>query len=88
MAKNKYETEYPAIFKEKAKTAGVKVKKADYRFLDHFMLIQEEAEYPDVKLDLLGESEEVVLEFTTYQMAVIHMKMAAHDAGEISSSQM
>lgn len=83
MAKNKYATEYPAILKEKAKAAGVKVKKADYRFLDHFMLIQEEAEYPDVKLDLLEESEEIVLNFITYQRAVIQMKMAAHDASEI-----
>lgn len=83
MAKNKYKTEYPAILKKKVKAAGVKVKKADYRFLDHFMLIQEEAEYPDVKLDLLEESEVLVLDFTTYQRAVIHMKMAAHAAGEI-----
>ena len=83
MAKNKYATEYPAILKEKAKAAGVKVKKADYHFLDHFMLIQEEAEYPDVKLDLLEESEEIVLNFITYQRAVIQMKMAAHDASEI-----
>lgn len=59
MAKNKYATEYPVILKEKAKAAGVKVKKADYRFLDHFILIQEE-EYPDVKLDLLEESKELV----------------------------
>ena len=32
MAKQKYLTEYPAILKEKAKNAGVKIKKADYRF--------------------------------------------------------
>lgn len=83
MAKNKYATEYPAILKEKAKAAGIKVKKADYRFLDNFMLIQEEAEHPDVKLDLLEESEEIVLKFTTYQRAVIHMKRATHDASEI-----
>lgn len=83
MAKNKYGTEYPAILKKKAKTAGVKVKKANYRFLDHFMLIQEEAEYPEVTLNLLEESEEIVLSFTTYQRAVVHMKMAAHEAGEI-----
>ena len=37
MAKQKYLTEYPAILKEKAKNAGVKIKKADYRFLDCFM---------------------------------------------------
>lgn len=60
MAKNKYATEYPVILKEKAKAAGIKVKKADYRFLDYFMLIQEEAEHPDVKLDLLEESKELV----------------------------
>lgn len=83
MAKNKYKTGYLAILKKKAKAAGVKVKKADYRFLDHFMMIQEEAEYPDVKLDLLKESEEVALYFTTYQRAEIYMKMAAHAAGEI-----
>lgn len=59
------------------------MKKADYRFLDHFMLIQEETEYPEVTLNLLEESEETVLSFTTYQRAVVHMKMAAHDAGEI-----
>lgn len=29
MAKQKYLTEYPAILKEKAKNAGVKIKKAD-----------------------------------------------------------
>jgi hypothetical protein len=62
---------------------GIKVKKIDYSFLDHFMLIQKEAEYNDIKLDLLRESEEVVLEFITYRKASVYMKMAAHEAREI-----
>lgn len=83
MAKQKYLTEYPAILKEKAKHAGVKIKKADYRFLDYFMFIQKEAEYPGVKLELIEESEEVVINFTTHMGETIHMMMDAHDASEI-----
>lgn len=83
MAKQKYLTEYPAILKEKAKNAGVKIKKADYRFQDYFMFIQEDAEYPEVKLELREESEEVVIDFTTHMGETIHMMMNAHDAGEI-----
>lgn len=83
MAKNKYETEYPEILKEKAKAAGIKVKKTDYRFLDQFMMIQKEADYPEVKLELIEESEEVVLSFTTHMGKTIHMMMEAHDADEV-----
>lgn len=83
MVKQKYLTEYPAILKEKAKKAGVKIKKADYRFLDYFMFIQEEAEYPEIKLELMEESEEVMIHFTTHMGETIHMTLDAHDAGEI-----
>lgn len=77
MAKQKYLTEYPAMLKEKAKNAGVKIKKADYRFLDYFMFIQEEAEYPEINLELMEESEEVMLHFTYY----LHGRNYPHDAG-------
>lgn len=80
MAKQKYLTEYPAILKEKAKNAGVKIKKADYRFQDYFMFIQEEAEYTEIKLELMEESEEVVIDFTTHMGETIHMMMDAPDA--------
>lgn len=83
MAKQKYLTEYPAILKEKAKNAGVKIKKADYRFLDCFMLIQEEAEYPEIELELMEESEEMVINFTTHMGESIHMMLDAHDASEV-----
>lgn len=83
MAKQKYLTEYPAILKEKAKNAGVKIKKADYRFLDYFMLIQEEAEYPEIELELMEESEEMVINFTTHMGETIHMMLDAHDASEV-----
>ena len=83
MAKNKYETEYPAILKEKAKDAGVKIKKTVYRFLDQFMLIQEEAAYPEVKLEFMEASEEVVLSFTTHMGETVHMMIEAHDADEV-----
>ena len=77
MAKQKYLTEYPAILKEKAKNAGVKIKKADCRFLEYFMFIQEEAEYTEIKLELMEESEEVVIDFTTHMGETIHMMMDA-----------
>lgn len=83
MAKQKYLTEYPAILKEKAKNAGVKIKKADYRFLDCFMLIQEEAEYTEIELELMEESEEMVINFTTHMGESIHMMLDAHDASEV-----
>lgn len=53
--------------------------KADYRFLDYFMFIQEEAEYSEIKLELMEESEEVVIDFTTYMGETIHMMMDAPD---------
>lgn len=80
MAKQKYLTEYPAILKEKAKNAGVKIKKADCRFLEYFMFIQEEAEYIENKLELMEESEEVVIDFTTHMGETIHMMKDAPDA--------
>lgn len=83
MAKQKYLTEYPAILREKAKHAGVKVKKAYYRFLDCFMFIQEEAEYPEVKLEFMEESEKVVLSFTTHMGETVRMMMKAHKASEV-----
>lgn len=61
----------------------MKIKKADYRFLDYFMFIQEEAEYPEVQLELMEESEEVMLSFTTRMSETIHMMMEAHAADEV-----
>ena len=83
MAKQKYITEYPAILKKKAKHAGVKIKKAEYCFLDYFMFFQEEAEYSEVKLEFLEESEQVVINFTTHIGETIQMMMDAHDTSEI-----
>lgn len=84
MAKKKYLTEYPAILKEKAKQTAVKIKKADYRFLDYFMFMQEEAEYPEVQLELMEESEELVIHFTTCMGQTVHMMMDAHAADKVS----
>lgn len=84
MAKKKYLTEYPVILKEKAKQTAVKIKKADYRFLDYFMFMQEEAEYPEVQLELMGESEELIIRFTTCIGQTIHMMMDAHAADKVS----
>lgn len=83
MAKQKYLTEYPSILMEKAKQTGVKVKKEDYRFLDYFMSVQEEVEYPSVQLELMEESKELMLSFTTCMGEVVHMMMKAHDANEV-----
>lgn len=83
MAKQKYFTEYPAILKEKAKHAGVKIKKEDYCCLDYFMFFQEEAEYSEVKIEFLEESEQVVINFTTHIGETIQMMMDAHDTSEI-----
>lgn len=83
MAKNKYYTEYPVVLKEKAKQAGVKIKKSNYRFLDEFMLIQEGSEYESVEMKFLEEKEEITIAFTISQGAVIRVKMNAHEADEI-----
>ncbi len=83
MVHDKYATEYPAILKEQATAAGVKIKKADYRFLDHFLLLQKDLEMPPAKVELLKDTQELEIDFVTAQKATIHMKMAAHSAVEI-----
>ncbi len=82
MAKTKYLTQYPTILKEKAKKAGIKIKKADYRFLDQFMFIQED-EYTKADLELIEESQEVLISFITDTGATVTMTLDAHDADEI-----
>lgn len=47
------------------------------------MLIQEEAEYPEIELELMEESEEMVINFTTHMGETIHMMLDAHDASEV-----
>lgn len=71
----KFLTNYPKNIKKEAKKVGVKIPKAELRLLDQLMMAMELEEFPQAKVVLNADSEQLELHLKTTNGADICMEM-------------